>query len=733
MKKKLFISILFFLIVFFTILIFFSTIGYETNRFNKILLNNLKKIDTNLLVKVDKIKIKINVKNFSLSLSTLNPNITYSGEILPIKELSVYLNILSLISSEIKPHKVQVNLGDAKVSSIQKIMLQIKPSNFKSFSLNNISQGAINGNIDLTFDKKIQIKSYKIAGSIKNTNIEFNEDIKISDASFNFIADNDLVLINSINTQFEGIPISNGNININRNENLIINGFLNTEINFNEKKINKILKNLSNNLLVNNKIDIEGNALNSFSLNFDKTLKLIDYNFETVGKLNKGYLKFNKPFVSNIFKNNIENINLKKTKFKFISNKNNNNILEFEGNYLINKDSIYQKFKIVNNFKKNISKLKLDFDFNEAIYIDILNYNKSKKKTANIVSNLIYTNKNVQIKNFEYKENKNLITLEDIILNKSKQIIKLKKIKIKTYNNHKENNNFEIKLGEKLTITGSRYDGKNIVKSITQKGKNTLLDKINKDVIINLANIETKLSRSLKKFNLIGKIENGKFIKLISKSEISDDEYLDISLKQNNNSKQKTLEIYSDIPQLILEDYKFFKGLEGGKLLFTSIYDKTESSSKLEIEKFKVRNAPAFAKLLALADLGGMADLISGKGMSFERMEINFLKNEKILKIDEIFAVGPSISILMEGYVDNKSGLVSLRGTMVPAKNLNKMISKIPILGDILIPKEIGEGLFGVSFKMKGLPEELKTSVNPIKTLTPRFITKALEKNKKAK
>jgi hypothetical protein len=119
--------------------------------------------------------------------------------------------------------------------------------------------------------------------------------------------------------------------------------------------------------------------------------------------------------------------------------------------------------------------------------------------------------------------------------------------------------------------------------------------------------------------------------------------------------------------------------------------------------------------------------------MSFERMEINFLKNEKILKIDEIFAVGPSISILMEGYVDNKSGLVSLRGTMVPAKNLNKMISKIPILGDILIPKEIGEGLFGVSFKMKGLPEELKTSVNPIKTLTPRFITKALEKNKKAK
>ena len=61
---------------------------------------------------------------------------------------------------------------------------------------------------------------------------------------------------------------------------------------------------------------------------------------------------------------------------------------------------------------------------------------------------------------------------------------------------------------------------------------------------------------------------------------------------------------------------------------------------------------------------------------------------------------------------------------MVPAKELNKLISKIPILGNILIPKEAGEGLFGVSFKIKGLLCYLSTTVNPIKTLTPRFITR---------
>ena len=57
-------------------------------------------------------------------------------------------------------------------------------------------------------------------------------------------------------------------------------------------------------------------------------------------------------------------------------------------------------------------------------------------------------------------------------------------------------------------------------------------------------------------------------------------------------------------------------------------------------------------------------------------------------------------------------------------------MSKIPIVGNILIPKEIGEGLFGISFKLKGLPGKIKTTVNPIKTLTPRFITKALENRK---
>ena len=106
-------------------------------------------------------------------------------------------------------------------------------------------------------------------------------------------------------------------------------------------------------------------------------------------------------------------------------------------------------------------------------------------------------------------------------------------------------------------------------------------------------------------------------------------------------------------------------------------------------------------------------------------------KSKDTLKLNEILALGPSISVLMEGY--QNPSITSIRGTLVPAKTLNKMISRIPVLGDIIIPKEIGEGLFGISFKMKGPPNQIKTTINPIRTITPRFIQKIVDKNKKTK
>ena len=159
---------------------------------------------------------------------------------------------------------------------------------------------------------------------------------------------------------------------------------------------------------------------------------------------------------------------------------------------------------------------------------------------------------------------------------------------------------------------------------------------------------------------------------------------------------------------------------------------KDVTNSNLIITDFKVSKVPALAQLLTLASLQGIADTLSGEGIRFDSFEMKSNSQGNVMNIEDALAMGPAVSILLNGYVD-KGKVVSLRGTLVPATKLNSIIASIPVVGDILVGKKTGEGVVGVSFKMKGPPKEIKTTVNPIKTLTPRFIVRAVEKMKKKK
>ena len=204
-----------------------------------------------------------------------------------------------------------------------------------------------------------------------------------------------------------------------------------------------------------------------------------------------------------------------------------------------------------------------------------------------------------------------------------------------------------------------------------------------------------------------------------------------MSIYQVDENK-KTLQVISDRAKPFVKNFDFIKGFEGGKLEYESIISKEVSNSNLTITDFKVSKVPALAQLLTLASLQGIADTLSGEGIRFEIFEMKTNTKGNILNIEDALAMGPAVSILLKGYVD-KGQIVSLKGTLVPATKLNSIIAKIPLVGNILVGKKTGEGVVGVSFKIKGPPKDMKTTVNPIKTLTPRFIVRAIEKMKKKK
>ena len=367
--------------------------------------------------------------------------------------------------------------------------------------------------------------------------------------------------------------------------------------------------------------------------------------------------------------------------------------------------------------------------------ISFINYsfipnNISKIKTKFVIDK----NSTINFETISIKDKDNIFQVNGIILDKNYNLINFKEILVKTSLENKKNNEFTIINKDSITVEGKIFDAKVLIKEIGKdRANNKFLNRVSKDIVIDFNEILKGPKFPIKNFRLIGKIKKGSFEKITAKSDFTEDKHLDITLKNKKNTNIKVLEVYSDIATPLLSDYNFFKGLYGGTLYYVSEYDDQISSSILTINNFKLNNAPALAKILSLADLKGLFDSLKGEGISFDTLSIKYNSNSTKMDINEIFMIGPSISILIDGYVERKSGLVSLRGTLVPAKTLNSLISKIPVVGDILIGKKIGEGIFGISFKIKGTPNNLKTTVNPIKTLTPRFITRALEAAKKKK
>ena len=78
----------------------------------------------------------------------------------------------------------------------------------------------------------------------------------------------------------------------------------------------------------------------------------------------------------------------------------------------------------------------------------------------------------------------------------------------------------------------------------SQKSEGSFFSKINKDIEIDFVNILVPLSKKLKNFKLIGRIENGEFVRISSKGDFGDNNFLDITMKNNNETKKKKIKIF---------------------------------------------------------------------------------------------------------------------------------------------------------------------------------------------
>ncbi len=144
-------------------------------------------------------------------------------------------------------------------------------------------------------------------------------------------------------------------------------------------------------------------------------------------------------------------------------------------------------------------------------------------------------------------------------------------------------------------------------------------------------------------------------------------------------------------------------------------------SGKLTLEEIRLRDAPVFAKLLSLISLEGMIQNLKGEGIVFTDNALEFQYKNKEIAVRRAKMMNSSLGITAQGYINLKEKTLDLYGVLVPANFLNQLVGDIPILGRILTGGK-DEGVFSVSYSVKGPFSKPKVSSNPLGLLAPNLL-----------
>ncbi len=723
MIKKFFFTFLIFLI---GSIIYLNYFGISTKKLNQKIQKKIQENYPQVNLKLNDIKILLNVSKLSIELKTEYPVILLEREKIKLKKISTNFDLKSFIKREFAIENLLIDSEKNQITELIKLARSYKDSPQLLIIDKIIKTGEAEISIVLNFDENGRLKDdqHEIIADISNFSIELFNKQKIDKISGNVRYLKNIIQITNFRSEYQGLDLSAKNISIiKNNNNYIVKGDVNSKENIIPKSIINIL--LKNENFKNVSLSSE----NKFNFSISKKFKVSDLKFNSKINLKKAEYKSDNMKIQK-YVPNFEN------KITFLDQTIN---INFDKKILIDGFGSLQVKEKTDDIKYNLEinkedvKFELDLDIKEIPFkIDLINFAKNDNEIMNFKIKGERKNNNFVLSKINIKKNNDIINLNDIYFSRNFKITNFKKINLKYLDINKKRNDISIVQSKinSFIVEGKSFNLNKIIDQILFESENKTEIFDEKERTFNVNFKKNYLDSDHYVLNLQGKIKiKGNDVYDMSlKSSFPNKDTLSITIKTKD--EQKVTTFFSGQAKPFVKKYKFVKGFERGKIDFYSVKKNKVSKSRLKIFEFSLKELPALTKILTLASLQGIADILSGEGVSFDELEMNFKNQKNLMEIEELYAIGPAISILMEGYVE-KDKVVSLRGTLVPATTINKFVGSIPILGDILVGKKTGEGVFGVSFKLKGPPKDIKTSVNPIKTLTPRFITRTLEKIKK--
>jgi hypothetical protein len=173
-----------------------------------------------------------------------------------------------------------------------------------------------------------------------------------------------------------------------------------------------------------------------------------------------------------------------------------------------------------------------------------------------------------------------------------------------------------------------------------------------------------------------------------------------------------------------------YTSMRGGNLQLNAVQDGKTIAGDVSVRNFSVVNSTVVNSIAGAnnqpAELSQLRQ-IAQTGIGFDIFSTQFSYNENaVLTIRRLKVNGPTAGATGDGSVNFKANTVQFDGTFVPAFALNNMFANLPVLGNIL-GRNKDEGLFGITFFVKGTVDKPTVTVQPLSAITPGIFRKIFE------
>ena len=152
MIKKAIIYLLYLLIPIFIGIFYLSYYGIETNKFNYIIKDKISETNSKIDVELNKVKVILNLRNFTISIKTKDPNIIVESNKIKLKKIETDFLIYSFLKKEFAIKNVKITTRENSLKNISNIARSFKNTP-QLFIVNKMVKGGlVIADINLNFD-----------------------------------------------------------------------------------------------------------------------------------------------------------------------------------------------------------------------------------------------------------------------------------------------------------------------------------------------------------------------------------------------------------------------------------------------------------------------------------------------------------------------------------------------------------------------------------------------------